>query len=145
MLSRERYFGQLPPKSTGTDYFNPNWLNRYLQTEFSPPDVQATLLELTALSIAKGLARLTTHPQECYICGGGVHNHFLLERLRQAIPDCRVDSTEALGIDPEYVEAWAFAWLAQQSINHRAGNLPAVTQASASVVLGGIYPGQDAD
>ncbi|MEE8365101.1 MAG: anhydro-N-acetylmuramic acid kinase [Gammaproteobacteria bacterium] len=144
MLSKERYFEQSPPKTTGTDYFNPNWLNPYLQTEFSPPDVQATLLELTAVSIAKGLAQLTTPPQECYICGGGVHNHFLLERLRQAIPGCPVDSTEALGIDPDYVEAWAFAWLAQQSINHRAGNLPTVTQASASVVLGGIYPGHDA-
>ncbi len=143
MLSKEHYFEQLPPKSTGTDYFNPDWLNQYLPAEFSPPDVQATLVELTALSIARSLALLVTPPQECYICGGGIHNHFLIERLRQAMLGCPVDSTETLGIDPDYVEAFAFAWLAQQSINHRAGNLPAVTQAKASTVLGGIYPGHD--
>ncbi|MCH8106505.1 MAG: anhydro-N-acetylmuramic acid kinase [Proteobacteria bacterium] len=143
MLSNEPYFNQLPPKSTGTDYFSPDWLSQYLAPEFSPQDVQATLLELTVVSIAKGLAKLASVPQECYICGGGVNNHFLIERLKQQIPDCDVDSTEALGIDPDYVEALAFAWLAQQRINHHAGNLPSVTQAKASVVLGGAYWGHD--
>ena len=145
MLTKEPYFDQLPPKSTGTDYFSPGWLKQYLQPEFSPPDVQATLLELTALTIAKGLTQLTIPPQECYICGGGVNNLLLMDRLKQVMPGCSVDSTEALGIDPEYVEALAFAWLARQSINHQTGNLPTVTRAEAGAVLGGFYPAQVCD
>ena len=143
MLSKEPYFGLEAPKSTGTDYFNPNWLNQFLLPDHSPADVQATLLELTTESIARGLEQLNTPPQECYVCGGGALNEFLFERLRKALPDSSIDNTGALGVDPKYVEAFAFAWLAQQRINHKVGNLPSVTQAKTKAVLGGIYAGID--
>jgi anhydro-N-acetylmuramic acid kinase len=139
MLSTEPYFQQDFPKSTGTEYLNSDWLGRFITPELNAADVQATLVELTALTIARGINQLPVSPAQCYICGGGVHNRYLMSRLSQALPDCQISSTEALGLDPDYVEAVAFAWLARQSMNQRPGNLPSVTRASNTIVLGGIY------
>ena len=139
LLNNEPYFTAAPPKSTGTEYFSPKWLSRHLLESYVAEDVQATLVELTALSIASGIRQLPSIPAECFICGGGNHNVYLINRLQQALPDCEVLSTAQLGLDPDYVEAAAFAWLARQSINHQAGNLPTVTQAKAKTLLGGIY------
>lgn len=143
MLSHEPYFQQLPPKSTGTEYFSSNWLLAYLRSEFSTEDVQASLVELTAETIARGIRLLPVSSTECYICGGGVHNRHLVKRLQDLLPDCQINSTEDLGLDPDYVEAVAFAWLARQTMNRQAGNLPTVTRASSEAILGGIYPGQE--
>lgn len=139
LLRKEPYFQQAVPKTTGTEYFSPEWLSSRLTSDFADEDVQATLVELTATTIARGIGQLPKAPVECYLCGGGVHNTYLVSRLEQALPDCQILSTRQLGIDPDYVEAVAFAWLARRSMNRQAGNLPTVTQASAEALLGGIY------
>ncbi len=139
LLSNEPYFQRLLPKTTGTEHFNPNWLLPQLGPGLAVEDVQATLIELTAISIARGIDQLPSTPVECFLCGGGAHNSYLIERLQQALPDCRILSTSQLGLDPDYVEAVAFAWLAMQSMNQRTGNLPTVTLARSEALLGGIY------
>lgn len=140
MLSDEPYFQQLPPKTTGTEYFNSNWLMPYLRPEFISADVQASLVDLTAETIARGVRLLPASSIECYICGGGVHNRHLVKRIQELLHDCPINSTEDLGLDPDFVEAVAFAWLARQTMNQQAGNLPTVTRASSETILGGIYP-----
>lgn len=136
------FFGQPPPKSTGREAFNREWLAAQL-TQFAHPaqaaDVQATLLELTAMSIAHSINDLSDRFKEVYVCGGGAYNQNLMKRLGIHIQDCRIASTAVLGVDPEWVEAMAFAWLAQQTCTRRPGNLPAVTGARREVILGGIY------
>ena len=139
LLSNEPYFQRALPKTTGTEYFNPDWLLPRLPPGLSAEDVQATLIELTAISIARGIDQLPSAPAECFLCGGGTHNSYLIRRLQQALPDCQILSTCQLGLDPDYVEAVAFAWLAKQSMNRQAGNLPTVTQARSETLLGGIY------
>jgi anhydro-N-acetylmuramic acid kinase len=138
MLDNEPYFQQLPPKSTGTEYFNSNWLSAFLKPKFGAANVQATLVELTAVTIARAVSQLSAVPSEWYICGGGVHNLYLLKRLQQ-LTDCQIRGTDYLGLNPDFVEAVAFAWLARQSLNRRAGNLPGVTQAKSEAILGGIF------
>jgi anhydro-N-acetylmuramic acid kinase len=143
MMESEPYFQQATPKSTGTEYFNPNWLLAFLdgttKKAISPADIQATLVELTVTTISAALQALPSRPGSCYLCGGGAHNHYLVERLALALPECTVITTAALGFDPDFVEAGAFAWLARERINLRAGNLPAVTQARQESILGAIY------
>jgi anhydro-N-acetylmuramic acid kinase len=139
MISTEPFFSQKPPKSTGTDYFSPNWLNKFAIEQQKPENIQATLLELTARTIAMGVTQLEHPPQECYICGGGVHNMALLKRLESLLPGTTLETTAALGVDPDYVEAVAFAWLARQTIHGNPGNLPSVTEAKSPAILGGIF------
>lgn len=139
MLTGEPYFVLTAPKSTGTEYFNPNWLAAFLHDDYKAEDVQATLVELTVITLAEAIRGLPAMPANCYVCGGGAHNRFLLERIAQAIPKCGLHTTAALGLDPDYVEAAAFAWLARERINLRAGNIPAVTHAQRSAILGGVY------
>ncbi|WP_292975108.1 anhydro-N-acetylmuramic acid kinase, partial [Nitrosomonas sp.] len=78
--------------------------------------------------------------RELYLCGGGAHNDFLVTRLRQELPDCQISLTDVLGIGADWVEAFAFAWLARQTIDRAPGNLPAVTGAAGERILGAIYP-----
>lgn len=139
MISTESYFLQKSPKSTGTEYFSPNWLNKFSVGQQKPEDIQATLLELTARTIATGINQLEQPPHECYICGGGARNRALLERLEILLPHTTLQTTAALGVDPDYVEAIAFAWLARQTIHGMPGNLPSVTRAKSSSILGAIF------
>jgi anhydro-N-acetylmuramic acid kinase len=106
----------------------------------SPADVQATLLELSAVTIADAL--LATQPQTRRVlgCGGGVHNAALMDRISSHLPGMEVESTAAHGLDPDYVEAMGFAWLARETLAGRPGNLPSVTGARGPRVLGAIYP-----
>jgi len=141
LLLSHTYFSSKPPKSTGREEFNVRWLDNtlaQLQADITPSDIQATLLELTAISIADELRPFS--PQEIHICGGGAFNTSLMERLCQLLDPVPVTSTSQRGIDPEWVEAIAFAWLAQQTLQGKPGNLPSVTGAERSVVLGGVYP-----
>jgi len=136
------FFAQQPPKSTGRESFNQAWLNENLKKlgqAFDPADVQATLLELTAISIARSILSLSKTKKEVYVCGGGAYNTQLMQRLSLHL-DCHAASTENLGVAPEWIEAMAFAWLAQQTLQHKPGNLCAVTGAKRPVILGGIYP-----
>ena len=133
------YFAKAPPKSTGREHFNLAWLEQQLAGKLAPEDVQATLAEFTAASIAQGLKFLPEEIGEIYICGGGTHNRHLLARLGALLPGIPVATTGALGLDPDWVEAAAFAWLAHQTLAGHAGNLPSVTGARHPALLGGIY------
>lgn len=135
------YFSRPAPKSTGREYFHSDWLQHQLgNSRHAPADVQATLLELTARTIAQALASCQPQPTASYVCGGGAHNGLLMERLRQLLPGCSVTTTAALGVDPDWMEAMAFAWLAWRCHQRLSGNLPAVTGARGKRILGAIYP-----
>ncbi len=136
-LLSDNYFSQAAPKSTGTDIFSLNWLNQH-SPNGATEDVMATLLELTAQSIAKGVQSLATPADEVFVCGGGVHNRALMDRLTDLL-NAPVNSTAALGVDPDWVEAIAFAWLAKQTMEQQPGNLSSVTGASGQRILGAIY------
>ncbi len=138
-LLTDPYFRQLPPKSTGRDYFNLNWLMRYLLDKQSllVEDVQATLCQLTISTVTQAI--LPYRPDRLLVCGGGVYNLVLMNGLRQTLPECIVESTLQQGIHPDWVEAMCFAWLAKQRLAVEVGNLPSVTGAKCAVVLGGIY------
>ena len=142
MLEKEPYFKLVAPKSTGTDYFSAEWLSSFACHEYSPQDIQATLLELTAVSITDCIARLPNPPAECFICGGGARNLFLIERIQQLLHTSTIHTTDRLNIDPDYVEAIAFAWLAKQRIDSQPGNIPSSTNACRQGVLGGVYSGE---
>lgn len=141
----EPYFQQPSPKSTGRELFNQDWLDerRTLLETSSPKDVQRTLLELTAKSIADNIIRFEGNnskaPAAVYLCGGGTRNLFLFERLQALLPNHKIATTDALGLDPQWVEGCTFAWLAYRTMNGLSGNLPSVTGASRSKILGGIY------
>ena len=141
-LLSDAYFSLPPPKSTGREHFNLNWLQEHILEPIPAEDVQATLLELTALSIAQAVQTYAAESSELLICGGGAYNGFLLERLSHHLQQCRIHSTEEYGTEPRWVEAIAFAWLARQTLHKLPGNLPSVTGASEPVVLGAIYPGR---
>ena len=140
-LLEDRYFALAGPKSTGFEYFNLNWLDTML-TEFdaSPVDVQATLIELSARSIALGLRQAGRPVARLLACGGGVHNATLMRAISTALEPSQVMTTASQGIDPDWVEAAAFAWLARQTLKGLPGNLPSVTGADARAVLGSIHP-----
>ena len=135
------YFRQPPPKSTGTEYFTPAWLAARLSgfPFLAAEDVQATLCEFTAVSIANDINNYAPDTEEVYVCGGGVHNDYLLQRIQLHLQGLPVLSTANLGIDPDYVEAITFAWLAKQRLEHKPGNLPDVTGAKRAVISGGVY------
>ena len=135
MLS-DPYFYQPPPKSTGREHFNPQWLMQNLQGNERDCDVQATLVELTAASIVAALKEFA--PDRLLVCGGGAHNRLLMERLA-ALSSCEVGDTNSAGIAPDWVEAAAFAWLAWARLAGVPGNAPEVTGAGQSALLGAIY------
>lgn len=139
-LLAEPYFAKRPPKSTGRDLFNETWLRARLPAGIDARVVQATLLELTARSIAGAVARDCGGAQRLVVCGGGVHNRALMARLSALLASVPVESSAAHGIDPGLVEPLAFAWLARQTLLGAPGNLPAVTGAKGARVLGAIYP-----
>jgi anhydro-N-acetylmuramic acid kinase len=133
------YFDLPPPKSTGLEDFNLEWLSEYGVRNHKPADVQATLAELTARTIADSLRTHAADTSELFVCGGGAHNKDLLRRLAVQLPNTKVDTTAAVGLDPDWVEAVAFAWLAKRTMNNETGNLPSVTGASRKVILGEIH------
>ncbi len=141
-MLKDKYFKLPPPKSTGREMFNAQWLRNILahaEETISPVDVQATLTEFTATTIADAIKH-NMRSGEIYVCGGGAHNAYLIARLQAlTAANFTVKSTEALGIHPDWVEAIAFAWLAFQTIQKRAGNLPSVTGAKQAAILGGVY------
>ena len=147
-LLSDPYFDRKPPKSTGKEYFNLPWLERQLVQAnkttdgLAPQDVQATLLELTACSVARALRDLENRYERVLVCGGGRLNGQLMHRLGEllAVQHIAVGTTDAIGVDGDSLEAAAFAWLACQTIAGLPGNDPSVTGAAGSRVLGAIYP-----
>jgi anhydro-N-acetylmuramic acid kinase len=138
-LLDEPWFALPPPKSTGRDQFHLDWVASKLRGDESPQDVQATLLALSALSVASALRATQPATARVVACGGGVHNRALMSALALALPGCVVESSAAHGIDPDVVEAMGFAWLAHATLHGMAGNLPSVSGARGPRVLGGIY------
>jgi anhydro-N-acetylmuramic acid kinase len=140
-LLADSYFTLAPPKSTGREHFHLAWLLRQPRVALlSPADVQATLLELTAHTVADAIEAHAPAATDVLVCGGGVHNSRLMQRLAEWLTPRRVASTAAHGIDPDYLEAAAFAWLARQRVLGLPGNLPEVTGARGRRVLGALYP-----
>ncbi len=135
----EPFFALLPPKSSGRDLFNISWLKSKLQGNESFADVQATLLELTCATIAHAIRAHCAGAKEIYLCGGGAHNQTLCNRLVVLLPDSDIQTTNELGVDSDFLEAVAFAWLAQQTLNGRPSSLPLATGAKHARVLGAIH------
>ncbi|NKB35252.1 MAG: anhydro-N-acetylmuramic acid kinase [Pseudomonadales bacterium] len=141
-LLNETYFALAPPKSTGRELFSGPWLERKLGElgkTINPADVQATLVDCTVNSIADAISGLFP-PEEIYVCGGGAHNELLMNKLESASTQSSVFTTSQLGIDPDWVEAIAFAWMAKQTIEGKKIDTSSFTGASEPVMLGGIYP-----
>ena len=138
-LLSDEFFAAAPPKSTGRERFNLDWLHDHLQQE-APVDVQATLLALTAAGIAEAIERWCPEAADVLVCGGGAHNGALMAQLSQRCGGRPVASTASAGVAPGHVEALAFAWLAYTHVGRAAGNLPAVTGACGARILGAYYP-----
>lgn len=139
-LLADPYFALPAPKSTGFEYFNLDWLDdRLAGRSVDAADVQATLRELTCRSVAAAIRRDAPAVQSVVVCGGGVHNGALLRGLTAELAPARVASIAERGIDPDWVEAVLFAWLARQTLAGRPGNLPSVTGAARPAVLGAVY------
>ncbi len=134
------YFQLPPPKSTGREYFHIEWLKQFLKDkQLSSIDIQTTLTELTAMTISQAIKKYAPATQTVLICGGGANNQYLLQRISQQLDVINISTTKEYGLDPQWVEATAFAWLAKQTLNRLTGNLPSVTGATLPVILGGIY------
>ena len=136
------YIQQPPPKSTGRDHFNATWLQQQLQAWQGLPavDVQATLLALTAQAAAQHIQRHAPGVRQLLACGGGVRNTQLMHTLGQALPDVTLATSDQRGIDPQAMEAAAFAWLGLHTLLRLPLNLHAVTGAPGARVLGCLYP-----
>ena len=141
ILMDDDYFRQQPPKSTGTEYFSPGWLESRLSQfpQFPAADVQATLAALTAQSIGDMIKQHAPACDSVLVCGGGVHNRHLQSRLDELTGTTRVEPTDAWGIPADWLEAMAFAWLAWTRLNGQPGNVPSVTGARQAATLGGVY------
>ena len=138
------FFQQPPPKSTGREQFNLEWLQQQLAMLSKQPsaeDIQATLLEYTAATLSDAIKKHADWQHyHIYLCGGGAHNSALKQRITALLTPAKVDTTASLDVDPDWVEAIAFGWLAYRTLAGMSGNLSAVTGASGERILGGIYP-----
>ena len=138
-LLAEPFLHAIPPKSCGRDLFNMRWLEQHLHGNEAAQDVQATLLALTGHAISDAILDYCHGAKEVYLCGGGAHNTALLNQLKENLPTCHVQLTDRLGIEADWLEAIAFSWLAQQTIQGLAANLPEATGARHPCILGSIY------
>jgi anhydro-N-acetylmuramic acid kinase len=134
------YLKQSPPKSCGREEFNLGWLLSNLDGAEAPADVQATLVELSACSIADSVHTHCGQPGTLLACGGGARNPQLMAALERRLPGTAVTTTDSAGLDGDALEAIAFAWLAQRTLHGLTGNLPEVTGARGERILGAVYP-----
>jgi anhydro-N-acetylmuramic acid kinase len=140
-LLKDPYFSLTGPKSIGKEYFSLTWLKQHLtEMSYSAADIQATLLELTVITIADTIRGSSPYPKALLICGGGVHNQYLLESLQQKLSPLPVLSTAHHGINPDFIEAMMFAWLASQTLHQKPLNFTAITHASSAAIYGVVYP-----
>lgn len=141
-LLSDPFFALRPPKSTGIEYFSPDWLAERLPAWSSerPADIQATLAEFSAISLARAIALESKYQAHCLIaCGGGVHNEHLMARIAHHLPGMRIESSATHGIDPDLVEATLFAWLARERLAGRRVNTPDITGATSAVLSGVVH------
>lgn len=137
----DEFFSLPAPKSTGRDHFNLNWVERHLgpNSKLAAADIQATLLSLTVENIAMSIEQTSVSEAEIYACGGGAQNAKLMAKLRDRLPRCDLQTTDALNLNPDAIEAIAFAWLARQTFKTMTGSNHFVTGAAKPEILGGIY------
>ncbi len=138
-LLSDPFFSTAPPKSTGFEQFNLEWLEAAGVESINAADVQATLCALTAASVSNAIMAHAAGTAEILVCGGGVHNSELMRQLGASMPGVGLSSTATAGLDPDWVEAAAFAWLAMRRLQNLPGNLPSVTGAQRAVTLGSIH------
>ncbi len=138
-LLSDSFFSATPPKSTGFEQFNLEWLEAAGAAAIDAGDVQATLCALTAASVSNAITAFAVDTKELLVCGGGVHNAELMRRLGECMPAMDLSSTATAGLHPDWVEAAAFAWLAMRRLQDLPGNLPSVTGAQRAVTLGAIH------
>ncbi|MCW8450821.1 anhydro-N-acetylmuramic acid kinase [Legionella quinlivanii] len=139
-LLNDSYFKRPAPKSIGKEYFSLDWLSRYLKADYHPEDVQASLLFLTAKTIAMGIQQIFPEPVTVLICGGGAHNNELLQSLQALLSAYTVKSSNDFNIHADYIEAMMFAWFAAKTMNQIPFNLKSITGAKYPAILGAIYP-----
>ena len=138
-LLSDPFFKQKPPKSIGKEYFSLSWLTPKLREDYAPEDIQATLLELTAITICSTINRTDQQVAKMVVCGGGVHNTSLLCALKRHSKEVLVVSSTQLGVNPDFIEAMMFAWLAEKTIREIPIDLGALTGAQKPVILGAVY------
>lgn len=142
-LKSDPYFSRQTPKSTGCELFNQNWLAVQLSyanaKDLDPQDVQATLLAFTASTIVDAIQQYASQTDKVYVCGGGAKNSALMQHLQTALDPIELNTTAAIGLDPQWVEAAAFGWLAEQTLQHNALDLQLVTGARSPSILGAVY------
>jgi len=142
LLLSDDYFSLPAPKSSGREYFNMNWLKTYINIideDITAEDIQATLIQLSAITISDAIKDSAKQIDEVLVCGGGAYNRFLMESLQISLPNIEVTTTSKYGLAPDCIEAVTFAWLAKQRIENKTANLPSVTGATKAVLLGGVY------
>ena len=135
----DEYFSALPPKSTGREHFNLEWLQHYLDditASLSPEDVQASLLALTTYTVADSIDAWCPKTKKVLLCGGGSKNKFFVEQLDKILDKVSIKRTSDYGVPSEWMEAMAFAWLAKQNVENKPGNIPSVTGADKPILLG---------
>ena len=141
-MLQDSYFSALPPKSTGREHFNLEWLQYHLDahsTSTSPEDIQATLLALTTYSVADSIEAWCPQCKKILLCGGGSENKFLVKQLERILEKKTIQKTDDYGIPTTWMEAMAFAWLAKRHVEKKPGNIPSVTGADKAVILGMLY------
>ena len=137
-FQKDSFFKKIPPKSTGRELFNLDWLNKFDIKNYPTEDIQRTLLELTVVTINESIRKFCSSVDEIYICGGGSKNKFLVERL-EVITGVTINTTDKLNIPSQQVEAIAFAWLAKKCIKKQFNNSPTITGSSGPRILGTIH------
>jgi len=136
-LSKDPYFSSPSPKSTGFEYFNLTWLKNHIgNTVFKNADIQATLLNLTVSTIKQSILSSAPNTKQVIVCGGGVHNSYLMTQISDSLYPIIVKKSDDFGLSPDYMEAVAFAWLAKQKLEGIPANIPSVTGANRNVILG---------
>jgi len=134
------YFKLPAPKSLGKEYFSQQWLATYLQSDFLPQDIQATLVAFTATTIANAIRHSSYQLKRLVVCGGGVHNTALQYALGKQLPNLKIDSTSSHDVNPDFLEAMMFAWLADKAMNRIPLDFTKITGATHPAVYGVIYP-----
>jgi anhydro-N-acetylmuramic acid kinase len=135
------YFSLGVPKSIGKEYFSEHWIHDHLHQQiYDDIDVQSTLLALTAKTISDSLLSSKLNLKNAFLCGGGVHNNVLIKKIKEHLPHIAIESTESVGINPDYIEAMMFAWLAEKTLKKTPLNLTKITGARAPAILGAVYP-----
>lgn len=138
-LLADSFFQKKAPKSIGKEYFSLQWLEQYILDSYQAVDVQATLLRLTATPIIEAISA-EPPVEQLYLCGGGVHNEHLLQTLSSLLPHIKVSSIQDIGVNPDYLEAMMFAWLAAQTVHSKSVDLRAITGTREPIILGALYP-----